>query len=108
MNFSLSEEEINIFELAQKFISTKCPLKSPFDSEQVRGLYREMGSLGLFGIPIPNDWGEAVERVFKLRWWLKRLVANYFPARGWKTCGPYAQLRILLSQSPVWISWLRL
>ena len=58
MNFSLTPEEQEILQLAERFFNTKCPISnrsvtSPFS----RGLYREMGQLGLFGAAVKEDLG---------------------------------------------------
>ncbi len=58
MNFSLSEQDTEIRQLAQKFFGTECPLLQRASHEELsRDLYRKMGDVGLFGIMVPEIRG---------------------------------------------------
>lgn len=62
MDFDLSEEQLFVRDVARKFSDEKLfPRAVEFDAEEKldRDLIREMGSLGLIGVAVPEEYGGA-------------------------------------------------
>ena len=60
MDFSLSESEQALVDLCREFAQKEIATRAPLAWEEARcptDLLREMGSLGLLGILIPEEWG---------------------------------------------------
>ena len=60
MDFSLTESEQALVDLCREFAQKEIATRAPLAWEEARcptDLLREMGSLGLLGILIPEEWG---------------------------------------------------
>ena len=60
MDFSLTESERALVDLCREFAKKEIATRAPVAWEEARcptDLLREMGSLGLLGILIPEEWG---------------------------------------------------